>query len=117
MNLTSSTFGRIRVGVVRTAIGLCCLVFAAVISLGCEPGPPVDFVNETEQVVEVYQQREFVFELNPGETRGVNTRPKDWLPEITVISSDGTVLLDETITWEQVESMDHRIVITEPAKG
>ncbi len=83
-------------------------------SIGCENDDIVDFVNETEQVVEVYQGSEFVFELDPGQTRGIVLFSKDWTPEITAISSDGTILMDETITWEQVESMDHRIIITEP---
>ncbi len=83
-------------------------------SFACENDDIVDFVNQTEQAVEIRQGGELVFELDPGQTRGIVLFSKDWTPEITAISKDGTILLDETITWEQVEAMDHRIVITEP---
>ena len=97
MTPTSSRFGPTSQRIARTAIALCFLIFAAVISLGCEPGRPVDFVNETDQVVQVYQGGEFVFELDPGETRGIAGFRKDWIEEIMVISSGGTVLLDEPL--------------------
>ncbi len=100
--------------IARTAAGLCCLILVPLVWLGCEPGPAVDYTNQTALTVTVYEGGEFVFELQPGETRGVAGLKKDWIEEIMVVSSDGTILLDETITWEQVESMDHRIVITEP---
>ena len=114
MTTTSSRFGPTNQRIARAAAASCCIILAAMLSIGCENDDIVDFVNETGHVVEVYQAGEFVFELDPGETRGIVLFSKDWTPEITVIANDGTILLDETIAWEQVESMDHRIVITEP---
>jgi len=114
MTTTSPRFGPTSQRIAHTAAASCCIIFAAMLSFGCENDAAIDFTNGTERVVEVYQGGKFAFELEPGETRGIATFKKDWLPEILVVADDGMVVLDESITWQQLESMDFLIVITEP---
>lgn len=90
------------------------LIALSIVLLACEPGPTVKFNNDTEDSVKVYQRGELVYELAPGKTRQLTTRKRDWISQISVVSSDGTVLFERTITWDDLEAMDYQISVSNP---
>ena len=88
------------------------LVLLVANTVGCEPGEPgVVYKNETSQRVSVYEAGAFGFSVDRGESKRIALRSSDWVPDIRVVGDDGTVLLDDHITWDEVEEMDHTITI------
>jgi len=83
-------------------------------ALACEPWPDVEWENATSQRVAVYEGGELALNLDPHEIQAVSTSEDDWRSDVKVVAEDGRVLLDGPITWDDVEQMGRRIVITEP---
>jgi hypothetical protein len=87
------------------------LVFAG---LACDPYPPVEYVNATSQRVTIYKSGKFSLALEPHQSVKAHASEDVWLPEIKVVAEDGRVLLEDHITWDELEEMDRKIVITDP---
>jgi hypothetical protein len=83
-------------------------------ALACEPWPDVEWENATSERVAVYEGGELALSIEPHEIQAVSTSEDDWRSDVKVVAEDGRVLLDGTITWDDVEQMGRRIVITEP---
>ncbi len=92
------------------------LVTAVLIFLlvACEPGMEVVFTNNTSQKVTVYEGIVRTFDLEPGESMNPATVRQFWVPEIKIVGEDGRVLLEDHITYEELEKMGGKIVITDP---
>ena len=92
------------------------LVTAVLIFLlvACEPGMEVVYTNNTSQLVTVYKGGARAFDLEPGESKKPATVKKYWLPEIKIVGEDGRVLLEDRITYDELEKMGGKIVITDP---
>ncbi len=92
------------------------LVTAVLIFLlvACEPGMEVIFTNNTSQKVTVYEGGVRTFDLEPGESMNPARVKKFWVPEIKIVGEDGWVLLEDRITYDELEKMGGKIVITDP---
>lgn len=96
----------------RQSIALSLILGCLVISLlACEPWPIVAYHNETPERLLVYQDGEYQFDLQPGETRRFNMTEEVWSTDLRVLNEQGVIVLDEEITWEEVERRDFKIVI------
>ena len=84
------------------------------LSVACEPGMAVVFINNTSQKVTVYKGGVRTFELEPGESKNPGAVRQFWVPEIRIVAEDGRVLLEDHITYEELEEMGGKIVITDP---
>lgn len=80
--------------------------------VGCEPWPEVNFANETQVDVLVYQGGQLVYTLAPGETVEQDTTDEDWVGDIRVTTRNGKVLLDEIITYNDLGNRDFKIIIS-----
>jgi hypothetical protein len=102
----------------RSAALLVALVLAALLVLfaavACEPWPPVEYVNATSQRVAIYKGGEFAFSLEPHQSKNVMASEDVWRPDIKIAAEDGRVLLEDHITWDELEEMGRKIVITDP---
>lgn len=98
----------------RLAFALCFVPALALALIACEPWPKVQFVNETGDEVLVYEGGQLAHTLQPGETVEQDTTRDDWNPAIHVTTRDGTILLDETITYNDLGNRDFKIVIVRP---
>ena len=77
--------------------------------VACEPGMEVVFTNNTSQKVTVYEGGVRTFDLEPGESKRPARVKKYWLPEIKIVGEDGRVLLEDHITYEELEEMVARL--------
>jgi hypothetical protein len=97
----------------RSAAMLGVLV-AALGAFACEPGRIPEYENATSQRVTIYKDGMPAFSLEPGESTGIAMFEEDWLPDIKIVAEDGRVLLEDHITWDELEEMGYKIVITDP---
>jgi hypothetical protein len=92
-------------------------VCALILLLGgvaCERWPDVTWENATSLQVVIYEDGAFAFRLGPQESREVSTSEDIWRPDFKAVGQDGRVLLEGHITWDKLEEMGFRIVITDP---
>ncbi len=74
----------------------------------------VVYTNNTSELVTVYKGGVRAFELEPGESKNPAAVRQFWIPEIKIVAEDGRVLLEDHITYDELEAMDGHIVITDP---
>jgi len=98
---------------------IACLIFVPLASACQHDEIGVKYINETSGRVIVYVETSIgitSFELEPHETEGESMFRKSWRPYIKVVADDGRVLLEDNITIEDLEELNYRIVITDPAR-
>ena len=95
-----------------------CALLAALVfilaGLACDPYPPVEYVNATSQRVTIYEGGKFFCSLEPHQSNETLADEDAWRPDIKVVAEDGRVLLEDHITWDELEEMGRKIVITDP---
>ncbi|HEV8573341.1 MAG TPA: hypothetical protein VGR43_01400 [Dehalococcoidia bacterium] len=97
---------------------LALILILAVGSTACDPGAEITWVNETDQTVYIYlgdDLDDFDGTVQPRSSSTVTTIEAVWSDIVVVRDVNGTVLLREEITWEQLEERDVRFVITSGA--
>jgi hypothetical protein len=80
-------------------------------SVGCRgKEKTVEYVNGTEESLEVTVDGDYLFSLQPGQRRTFRTRDV-FLPDRIQAYSGNALIHDETITWEELEHNNFTYVI------
>jgi hypothetical protein len=95
-------------------IALAAIGLLLAVGLGCDDFPAVHYENRTSEAVRVFYGDDFVTQVEPGQNIGISSREDLWTPNVRVLALDGTVLLDASITWDELKEMDFTIVILGP---
>jgi hypothetical protein len=94
-------------------LGACSAAALLLLSLACDPGHTVTFENRTNHTVTVLRGGVRDFVLGPSETAGYTILEFAGPMIIEARDESGRVIHLETLTWEELERMDWKIVITE----
>lgn len=94
------------------AAGALILLLAA---LACERLPDVTWENATSLRVNVYEDGTLAFKLEPHESRVLSVSEDVWRPDVKAVAEDGRVLLEDKVTWRELEDMGFWITISDPA--
>jgi hypothetical protein len=90
------------------------LLMLALTAVSCDEGSDIKYVNMTEKTIEVYIDDLLVHTLEPYETRQAAIL-KFSLPKLfEAREENGTVVFSETLTWEDLEAREFRLVFTDP---
>jgi len=98
----------------RVALLAAVLPFTAGLICG-EQGESV-WINETGHTLAVYEgdgHEDLIVTLRPHSDEEVRIHEQLWVDTIIVRDSQGNELMRQTLTWEDFEAQDFRIVITE----
>ena len=94
----------------RFRVTLVCLLLLSLVLVGCDL--VIDVENGTGSTVEVAFEGEPRRVLRPGETASLASTNTPRAPvRITVRDRDGTVLLDQSFTYQDLESRHFRVVV------
>ncbi len=88
----------------------------ALFAVGCDPGATVTWVNEGSQPVDIYLGTgpdDFDVSVPPHAEKRVATIRQAWQDVVVVRDHAGRLLLQETLTWDELKARDFRFVITE----
>jgi hypothetical protein len=84
---------------------------ALVAACGVQPSIAFSFENQTDLPVTVRVNDRLRLLIQPGETKAFNTPNNKGNRHVIATDERGTVRLDRTFTWAELEGMSFRLVI------
>ena len=99
---------------------VCILVISIIVSgsaIGCEYGPDVTWVNQTDENIVIYLSDELSSDLGthlpPQSTKTEFLGDDLWKGLVVVRDEQGNVLYRQELTWDEFKAIGYRFVITE----